>query len=95
MGWGSPLEKERRNRVLISMYAYAYEFLSSSLVSDHEFDKLSYSVQKDIPTGREEEDKFFREEFEPATGMWIRKHPRKNLIRDLVIRHYHNQLVLE
>ena len=66
---------ERRNRIRLSVFAYAYEFKSESLISDGEYDTLSRMINPKIKTGHKKLDKFFATEFEPDTGMWIRKHP--------------------
>ena len=68
-------EKERRNRIMLSVYAYAYEFEHESLVSDHVFDKLAFSINVEVNTGDSLFDNFFKTEFSPSTGMWIRYHP--------------------
>lgn len=44
-------------------------------MSDAEYDELSKQINPEQKTGNEKLDKFFREEFTPDTGMWIRKHP--------------------
>lgn len=73
--WGSPVEVETRRRVLLTYYAYAYEYLDLSLVSDEEFDRMSFEVDLSIDTTRPDLDSFFRTHFNPYTGMWIRNHP--------------------
>lgn len=73
--WGNDVEIEIRNRIQLSICAYAYEFANTSLISDAEFDAAAFAIRPQISTGNEELDKFFREEFTPSTGMWIRKHP--------------------
>ena len=69
------IETERRNRIRASVFAYAYEFQNDSLISDGEFDQLCANINPEVSTGHEVMDKFFREQFDPSTGMWIRKHP--------------------
>lgn len=69
------IETERRNRIRASVFAYAYEFQNDSLISDGEFDQLCAKINPDVSTGHEVMDKFFKEQFDPSTGMWIRKHP--------------------
>lgn len=59
------------------MAAYSYEYYNDSIMSDEDFDALCLKIDKTMFTGNEKLDKFFREEFEPHTGMWIRKHPEK------------------
>ena len=59
----------------MTLAAYAYEFDNNAIMSDAEFDELSKSIRPEISTGMKKHDEFFRKEFEPDTGMWIRKHP--------------------
>ena len=73
--WGSEVEVERRNRIRLTLAAYAYEFDDNPIMSDAEFDDISRKINPDIATGSKRHDKFFREKFDPDTGMWIRQHP--------------------
>ncbi len=66
---------EIRNRILLSVAAYAYEFEDTSIISDAEFDELSKRINPQHKTGNTMLDIFFAEEFSADTGMWIRKHP--------------------
>lgn len=80
------IETERRRRIRLSVFAYAYEFDNTSLISDEEYDKLSRMIDPSIKTGHDVLDKFFETEFEPDTGMWIRKHPELKRVGDLYLR---------
>ena len=73
--WGNQVEKQRRNRILVSVYAYAYEFDDSALVSDAEYDRLARSIDPSIATGHGPLDQFFKQHYSPDTGMWIHHHP--------------------
>lgn len=73
MTWGSAIEIERRNRIMASVYAYAYEIMADSLVTDSEYDLLCLSINPSVKTGHL--DDFFENEFDPSTGLWIYKHP--------------------
>ena len=75
MPWGTPEEIERRNRIRLAVWAYAYEFLDDPLVSDEEFDALALQINPAVKTGNRKLDRFFATEFSPSTGMWVRKHP--------------------
>lgn len=77
--WGTKEEIERRRRIRVSIASYAYEFLNTPITSDSEYDKESYLINLAQNTDNPEMDKWFRENFQPSTGMWIRNHP--NLIR--------------
>jgi hypothetical protein len=87
IGWGSPVELERRNRIRLSVAAYAYEYLNTSIMSDGEFDALCDKINVQVSTGNDKLDMFFREHFEPHTGMWICKHPEKHKLAWLVARY--------
>lgn len=84
--WGSPVEIERRNRIKIALWAYAYEYQSDSLIDDATFDDVAKSINPAIDTGHQVLDKFFREEFGPETGQWIHKHPELDKVAALYTR---------
>jgi hypothetical protein len=73
--WGSRDEVERRNRISLSVAAYAYEFHADSIMSDDEYDQLALEITPGRPTGHPVLDDFFRRSFSPDTGMWVRNHP--------------------
>lgn len=75
MTWGCAAEVERRRRILLSVAAYAYEIENVSLVDDHTFDAECLKVDVSIDTGHPMLDAWWRENFDPSTGMWIHKHP--------------------
>ena len=81
--WGTEKEIETRRRIRLSVWAYAYEYRAHSIVPDHTFDFESYCVDLRIDTDRLDLDYWFRAEFEPATGMWIRKHPELEKVGQL------------
>ena len=80
MTWGTPVEVETKNRIKVSVAAYAYEFMGESIMTDHEFDDLSLKINKNLQTGNKVMDNFFKKDFMPDTGMWIRSHPELNKI---------------
>ena len=86
--WGSPVEKERRLRIKLSVAAYAYEYMDDSIISDGEFDKLCLQVNKKIDTGHKVCDNYFKQHFDPSTGQWIRHHPELDKIAILYERYY-------
>ncbi|MCL5460188.1 hypothetical protein M3M33_16240, partial [Loigolactobacillus coryniformis] len=63
--------------IRISVWAYAYEFETTSLVSDAEFDAECYKVNRAVLTGHSTLDGFFSDpnKFDPCTGQWIHQHP--------------------
>lgn len=82
--WGSPIEVERKRRIDVSVWAYAYEIEDSPLVDDQTFDRESALIDVSIETGRKNLDLFFKKHFSPYTGMWIRLHPELIKIRYIV-----------
>ena len=73
----TPKEYQTWVRIRLSVAAYAYEYKSESVMTDHEFDSLSKEVDLKVDTDNKLLDKFFKRHFEPDTGMWIRFHPNK------------------
>lgn len=85
MTWGSAVERERHRRIKLSVAAFAYERLSVSLISDAEFDRLCLEVDLSIDTGNERMDKWWRENFDPSTGMWVARHPEQPRLEQLAL----------
>ena len=84
MSWNpTPRDKERRRRMQVSLWAYAYEVHSDSMVSDEVFDKVSLEIDVSTPTGNTLLDNFFKEHFDPDTGIWIYEHPEEEKLEDL------------
>lgn len=79
----SDVEKERHRRILVSIWACAYELHATSIVSDAEYDAECLQVNPDIPTGNPTMDKFFKTKFNPNTGVWIHQHPHLQRIKQL------------
>lgn len=86
MTWGTPVEIERRRRIRVSFWAYAYEVLDVSLVSDHRFDEECKLIDPKVSTGHRQLDAFFRKHFAAHTGQWIHKHPDRARLDHLVRR---------
>ena len=84
----TPAEIETRRRIKLSIWAYAYEFKSHSLVDDFIYDMESYTVDLSVSTGNIVMDAWFICNFEPDTGMWIHKHPELGRIAELYGEHY-------
>ena len=89
--WGSPIEIERRNRIRLSVAAFAYEFESDSIMSDGNFDSLAEAIDLRISTENEKLDEFFRAQFSPFTGQWIHDHPELDKLKKIYDRHYRNR----
>lgn len=75
MTWGTPAEIENRRRIRLAMAAYAYEILNDSIMLDHEFDDECRRVDLTIDTAYPHWDDWWRENFDPSTGLWIHQHP--------------------
>ena len=68
--------QETVNRTNLLYWAYAYEFEDDSIVPDILFDNISKQIDVNVETGDGDLDSFFKNEFAPCTGMWIRKYPK-------------------
>lgn len=92
-------EQERKNRIKLSLAAYAYEFDSTSIMSDGDFDELAKCIDVTMSTTEtyhtKEQllrytalDTFFINEFQADTGQWIHKHPELPILAALYTRLY-------
>jgi hypothetical protein len=79
---------EIKNRIKLSVAAYAYEYKDDPIMSDAEFDSLSLEINPGEKTGNKKMDNFFKKNFESDTGMWIRKHPEKHHLDYLYQTYY-------
>ena len=86
--WGSPIEIERRNRIKLSVAAYAYEVHSDSIMSDAAYDELASKINVAIFTENDIMDEYFIKEFNPYTGQWIHKHPNKEGLEKIYTKYY-------
>ena len=82
------INQEIRNRIKLSVAAYAYEFKGDSIMTDHEYDELSLKINPNEKTGNDVMDKFFKTQFQPDTGMWIRSHPEIKKLEYLYKKYY-------
>ena len=82
------INQEIRNRIKLSVAAYAYEFEGDSIMTDHEYDELSLKINPNEKTGNDMMDKFFKTQFQPDTGMWIRSHPEIKKLEYLYKKYY-------
>ena len=80
--------KETRNRIKLSVAAYAYEFKNNPIMSDAEFDELALKIDKSASTTNPQMDEFFATHFQPDTGMWIHQHPELARLDNLYERYY-------
>ena len=72
------INQEIRNRIRLSVAAYAYEYKDDPIMSDTEFDELAKKIDVSEKTGNRKLDNFFKKHFAPDTGMWIHKHPERS-----------------
>lgn len=84
--WGTPVELERRLRIRLCIYAYAYEIKSTSLVADCIFDSLAKQSKPNMKTGNNTLDTWWKDCFTPYTGQWIHSHPELDKIAALYER---------
>ena len=82
------INQEIRNRIRLSVAAYAYEYKDDSVMSDADFDELSKQIDVTVKTGNRKLDNFFKKHFQPDTGMWIRKHPERSKL-DFIYKNYY------
>jgi hypothetical protein len=90
--WGSDVEIERKNRITLSVAAWAYEKHDEQLMSDHDYDALCEKIRPEMSTGNRKMDNFFKKHFDPNTGQWVHKHPQKAHL-ELLWRDYYSKLV--
>lgn len=81
---------EIRNRIRLSIAAFSYEYRADPILTDAQFDELSKQIQPDLSTGHKLLDTFFREEFNPDTGLWIHKHPELRKL-EVIYNKYFNK----
>ena len=82
------INQEIRNRIRLSVAAYAYEYIDDPIMSDTDFDALALKINPNENTGNRKLDNFFKKEFMPDTGMWIHKHPEKEKLKNLYMEYY-------
>jgi len=68
-------EIQKRKRINVALWAYAYEFHDNPIVDDGKFDSVCAEVDLDIDTDNKKMDRWFRKNFSPDTGQWIHDHP--------------------
>tara|TARA_B100001113_G_scaffold314974_1_gene280901 strand:- start:910 stop:1188 length:279 start_codon:yes stop_codon:yes gene_type:complete len=72
------INQEIKNRIKLSIAAYAYEYKSDPIMSDDEFDQLALKINPEEKTGYIKLDNYFRKHFTTDTGLWVHKHPELN-----------------
>lgn len=79
----SVLEKERRRRIQVALWAYAYEFKNDPLVSDEIFDKACSEINLAQTTDNVIMDEWFKTHFDPCTGQWIHLYPNLKRLEEI------------
>jgi len=79
---------ETRNRIKLSVAAYAYEIKDNPIMSDTDFDELALRIDTSVKTKNRKIDNFFKKHFQTDTGMWIHKHPELSKLEYLYERYY-------
>ena len=77
------INPEIRNRIRLSVAAYAYEYRDDAIMSDAEFDELALKIKPEEKTGNRKLDNFFKKHFQPDTGMWIHAHPETEKLSNI------------
>ena len=85
------INQEIRNRILLSVAAWAYEFKDDPIMSDDQFDSLAKSINPNEKTGNRKLDNFFKKHFETDTGMWIHKHPERRKLAHIYETYYRGE----
>ena len=80
--------RQTRLRIKVSLAAYAYEVLNQPIMSDGDYDRLARRVDPTKLTGNKVMDDFFRQHFQPHTGMWIHDHPEKSGLTNILYRYF-------
>ena len=88
--WGSPIERQVRIRIVVSVAAYAYEIANSPLMGDYQWDWMAQQINPEMGTCHPLLDEFFAAHFSPMTGMWIHDHPELDKIAAIYERYYAN-----
>lgn len=84
------MEKIIKERIEVTIAAYAYEFLNESFLTDFEYDELCKKVKENIhiKTGNKKWDKWFIKNFNADSGMWVHNHPDKSRLKFLYNEYY-------
>lgn len=84
--WGSPQEIQTAIRMRLAAAAYAYEIDDDPIITDAEFDHGCTLIDLRIDTTRPDLDNYFREHFDPSTGVWIHRHPELDKVAAYLYR---------
>lgn len=79
-------EIQKRKRINVALWAYAYEIKDDPMVSDAMFDKVCTEIDLAIATDSIELDAWFFLHFDPCTGQWVHSHPELDKLAALYDR---------
>lgn len=75
--------EETHRRIKLAVWAYAYEVVGTPAVPDAVFDAECARVDLSRSTGRPDLDLWWRQNFDPSTGMWVLGHPELDKVARL------------
>lgn len=75
--------KQKKLRIRVAIFAYAYEVLMESLIDDITYDDLAARIDTSIGTDRPDLDQWFKENYSEYTGSWVHKHPELSRIKEI------------
>lgn len=83
-------ELVRHDRIKVAVAAWAYENNYKPIMTDRQYDQLSERVylERNIATGNYRLDRFFQKNFDPNTGLWVRKHPDIAGLENIYARYF-------
>jgi len=73
-------------RAQVALWAFAYEIMNDSIVSDAVYDTRCLEVDLSVTTNRPDLDEWFKGNFQPYTGAWVHAHPEKIKLASLYER---------
>lgn len=71
----TPVEQERRRRVVITWWAFCYEVKDDPRVTDNEYDHMARAVDLSVDCGDGDIEEWFKTNFLPHSGIWVLNHP--------------------
>lgn len=75
---------DKRRRINVCVWAWAYEKYATSLVTDAKWDETALLIDLSKSTDHPVLNRFFKENFVPYTAHWIYRHPELLKIDGLV-----------
>lgn len=79
-------EFQKKLRMQVAVWACAYEVFNRPLAPDSKFDDACKLIDVSTPTDRPDLDKWFIENFDEFTGMWVHGHPELDNLKTICER---------